>query len=255
MAVRGPDGAHPVAVGDGAVGLPPPDEDRPLAVRSVERTLASRYSTYINEVQRLIDAGRTVMEREQTLNPRVSDIVAEAGLSNQAFYRHFRSKSELMLAILDANARQMAGYLEARMAKEPSGVAKIRAWVEGTLAQTVMDRAASISRGVMLSTLELRAEYPQESDRPAAVVRRPLIEAVRLAEEQGEITTPDAEVAAAMVFRLTMDLMENWLFTRQVPSRAEVEALEHFLLHGLGAHDGPGRGSAPPSTTGPAGPA
>ena len=224
------------AVG-GTVGVRAPDEDpdRPFAVRSAERALASRYSTYVNEVQRLIDAGRTVMEREQTLNPRVSDIVAEAGLSNQAFYRHFRSKSELMLAILDDGSRQMAGYVESRMQRQESGVAKIRAWVEGVLAQTVMERAASISRGVMLNTLELRAEFPEQSDRTADLVRRPLIEAVRLAHREGQIVTDEPDAAAEMVFRLTVSLMENWLLNRQVPSPAEVDRLERFVLHGLGA--------------------
>src|SRR5580704_10590609 len=83
----------------------------PLAVRSVERTLASKYSAYADEVDRLIRAGVAVMERAETANPRVSEIVEVAGLSNQAFYRHFRSKDELLLAILDGGQRRLVGYL------------------------------------------------------------------------------------------------------------------------------------------------
>ena len=224
------------------VGGPGEEADRPLAIRSVERTLARRYSTYVNEVQRLIEAARAVMEREQTLNPRVSDIVAEAGLSNQAFYRHFRGKSELMLAILDDGSRQMAAYVESRMAPETSGVAKVRAWIDGSLVQTVVERTASISRGVILNTLELRAEFLEESDRTADLVRRPLIEAIRLAREQGEIDADEPEAAAEMVFRLTMSLMELWLLRRQAPTRAELDRLEEFVLKGLGAHE-TGRGT------------
>ncbi len=211
------------------------DPGRPMAVRAVERTLASRYSTYINEIQRLIEAGRTVMEREQTMNPRVSDIVTQAGLSNQAFYRHFRSKSELMLAILDDGSRLMADYVEKHMARYDSGIDKIRAWVAGSLTQTAASTAASVSRGVILNTLELRAEYPEESTRTAHLLRRPLEAAIRLAQEQGEIPPADPELATEMAFRLTMAMMETWLIARRVPSRLELDHLEGFVLSGLGA--------------------
>jgi AcrR family transcriptional regulator len=214
---------------------PAEDVERPLAVRSVERTLAGRYSTYINEIQRLIEAGRAVMEREQTMNPRVSDIVAEAGLSNQAFYRHFRSKSELMLAILDDGSRLMADYVEKHMARYDSGIDKIRAWVAGSLTQTAASTAASVSRGVILNTLELRAEYPEESTQTSHLLRRPLEEAVRLAQQQGEIPAVDPELATEMAFRLTMAMMETWLIARRVPSEAELDYLESFVLSGLGA--------------------
>lgn len=212
------------------------DPERPLAVRSVERTLANRYSTYINEVQRLIAAGRAVMERQETLDPRVSDIVAEAGLSNQAFYRHFRSKGELMLAILDDGSRIMASYVEKQMARHDAGLDKVRAWVAGSLVQTAASKAASVSRGVIVNTFELRALYPEESARTSHLLRRPLEAAVRLAQEQGQIPSVDPELAAEMVFRLTMGAMESWLIARQTPTPAELDYLESFVLGGLRAN-------------------
>ena len=62
------------------------------------RTLTPRYETYTAEVRRLLDAGFEVMRRTGNVNPRVSEIVRDAGLSNQAFYRHFASKDELLVA-------------------------------------------------------------------------------------------------------------------------------------------------------------
>ena len=41
-----------------------------------------------------------VMRREGNIDPQVRAIVQEAGLSNQAFYRHFASKDALLLAVL-----------------------------------------------------------------------------------------------------------------------------------------------------------
>ncbi|HEV2309163.1 MAG TPA: TetR/AcrR family transcriptional regulator, partial [Acidimicrobiia bacterium] len=48
------------------------------------RTLEDRAAAYADEVRRLLEAAYTVMRRTGSLDPRVSDIVATAGLSNQA---------------------------------------------------------------------------------------------------------------------------------------------------------------------------
>ena len=52
-----------------------------------------------------------------TSRPRVADIVAAAGLSNDAFYRHFRSKDALVAALVDDGALRLRSYLEHQMAK------------------------------------------------------------------------------------------------------------------------------------------
>ncbi|GAB4932225.1 hypothetical protein MAHJHV35_47990 [Mycobacterium avium subsp. hominissuis] len=49
---------------------------------------------------------------------RVSDIVAEAGSSNKAFYRYFAVKDELILAVMERGVAIVVSYLEHQMAKE-----------------------------------------------------------------------------------------------------------------------------------------
>ena len=94
------------------------DSEISIAERSAQRALAGRYSAYLTEVGALIAAARRVMQRRDSVEPRVSEIVREAGLSNQAFYRHFRSKHELLLAVLTDGYAQLVSYLEQRMAAE-----------------------------------------------------------------------------------------------------------------------------------------
>ena len=73
-----------------------PDE---IAGRIAQQSLAKRGADYASEVRRLLDAALTVMrERGTTSRPRVADIVGAAGLSNDAFYRHFSSKDALVTA-------------------------------------------------------------------------------------------------------------------------------------------------------------
>ena len=41
----------------------------------------------------------------ETLDLRVTDVIAAAAVSNRAFYRHFSSKDELLMAVLEDGNR------------------------------------------------------------------------------------------------------------------------------------------------------
>src|SRR5215813_13175613 len=97
---------------------------------AAQEALAKREAAYADEVRRLLDAGLDVMRRcGTTSRPRVADIVAAAGLSNDAFYRHFRSKDALVAALVDEGALRLQSYLEHQMSKDASPEAQVRRWV------------------------------------------------------------------------------------------------------------------------------
>jgi AcrR family transcriptional regulator len=115
-----------------------------LASRIAQRTLARRGVAYADEVRRLLDAALEVMRRCGTSSrPRVADIVATAGLSNDAFYRHFASKDALVAAVLEDGSERLHGYLAHQMAKEPTPEGRVRRWVEGVLSQADGEIAAT----------------------------------------------------------------------------------------------------------------
>jgi len=115
-----------------------------VASEIAQRALARRGADYAGEVRRLLDAALEVMRRcGTTSRPRVADIVAAAGLSNDAFYRYFPSKDALVAALLDDGAQRLASYLAHRMDRSPSPEAEVRAWVEGVLAQAGPEIAAT----------------------------------------------------------------------------------------------------------------
>jgi AcrR family transcriptional regulator len=208
-------------------------DDRPIALRSVDRALADRYSTYIGEVRRLIEAGIAVMGRAETVSPKVIEIVREAGLSNQAFYRHFRSKDELLVAILDDGLRQLVGYLEHRMAGAGSSLDAIRRWVEGVLAQATDADAAARTRPFVRDSLRLAEQFPDEVRRSDEVLVTPLRRAITGAIAAGELPSADADLDSEAIYRLTMATMQIRLVQRRPPSAAEVDHLVAFILAGL----------------------
>lgn len=115
-----------------------------VASRIAQRTLAKREAGYASEVRRLLDAALEVMRQGgMAARPRVADIVAAAGLSNDAFYRHFPSKDALVAALLEDGAQRLARYVARQMSKETSPEGQVRRWVEGMLSQTREEIAAT----------------------------------------------------------------------------------------------------------------
>lgn len=211
-----------------------------IAERSVERALAGRYATYTEEVNRLINACLAVIERTGNFDPRVGDILAEAGLSNQAFYRHFQSKEELLLAVLDRGSRELTAYLVKRMAAQADPKAKIRAWIRGFAVQAIRPKAAAATRPFMFPSARLYERFPQE----VPMVERQFLDLLEAqlkdAIAVGQVRS-DVDPAADAVF--IYDLVKNWmerqLRENPMPSESELSAradtLEHFLMKAIGA--------------------
>jgi len=202
------------------------EAEQPVAERVASRTLAVRSEAYAEEVRRLVDAGYAVMRRTGSLEPRVNDIVREAGLSNQAFYRHFRSKDELLVAILDDGRRQLVTYLEHRMAGATTAEARVRAWVRGVMEQARNAAAAENTRPFAINSARLADQFPDEVARSRELLMAPLRAAV--AEAGG-----DPQRDADAVYHLVIGRMNDALVARQPPSRADVDHLEQFVLGGL----------------------
>ena len=108
-----------------------------------------------------------------------------AGLSNQAFYRHFRSKHELLVAVLDEGTRILAGYLEHRMDGASTPLGRVREWLRGILAQALDTDAARATRPFALAPGRLAHAFPESvarsEERLAGLVRRALDPAQQVA--------------------------------------------------------------------------
>jgi AcrR family transcriptional regulator len=194
----------------------------------VERSLAERQATYSDEVHRFVDAGLAVMRRDESVSPRVSEIVKEAGLSNQAFYRHFKGKDELLAAIMEDGLRQLLAYLEHQMDKERQPEGKVRRWIEGVLAQAADGTAADRTRPFVLDSLRLAARFPDETARSQAAITEPLRNAVAALPGHRD---PDRDADA--IYHLTMGRMQSAIARGQLPRRADVEHIVAFSLRGV----------------------
>jgi AcrR family transcriptional regulator len=197
----------------------------PVEERLADATLAERRGQYAAEVRRLIDAAFAVMRTTGDIDPQVRDIVKAAGLSNQAFYRHFASKDALLLAVLADGQRQLVDYLRARLAAGADAEARVRVWIEGMLAQARNADAAEATRPFAINGARLADRYPAD----LAATRAELLGT--LAPSVTELGGTDHD--AAFVCELTLARMNDAIIQRRSPEPDEVRNLVEFCLAGV----------------------
>jgi AcrR family transcriptional regulator len=210
-----------------------------VAERSVQRALENRRSSYSDEVGRLIHAAVTLVQTSPAANPTISvgETIAEAGLSNQAFYRHFQNKDEFLLAILDNGLRAMLRYLEHELAKAQTPVDTIRRWIRGVLTQAIRSDVAAMTRGVLCNSGHLMYTTPEEFQRCEEMIERPLRVALEEAVRAGEIAPLDLDRDVRAIYRLTMGSMEVALARAVPPTDDDVEHLVQFIFRALELRD------------------
>ncbi|MEE3849476.1 TetR/AcrR family transcriptional regulator [Gordonia sp. LSe1-13] len=174
--------------------------------------MAEREAVYAAEVGKLIDAGREVMAGAGPAGrPRVADIVAAAGLSNDAFYRHFRSKDELVAAILEDGTERLCGYLAHQMGKEADARGRVVRWVDGVLSQARPD-SAQTTRAVLVNIGSVNREAMSS---PASVNARL---AALLHQPLRELGSGDPVFDARLVAGATVGVLSDHLWRDDPPT-------------------------------------
>ena len=207
--------------------------ERPLVERAIERTVADHRAEAEREIGRIVDATYRVMEREGTVEPKVRDILAEAGLATQAFYRHFASKDELLLLVLEDGRHRLAGYLGHRMTKAADPAGQVRAWVEGIVAQASDPAASARTRPFVVGFRRLAELHPDEQAASVAVLVDLLAAAIRAGTEAGAFAHGDARRLARYVYGVAISVMEEHVVNRTRPTRADTRELVDFCLRAL----------------------
>ncbi|GBE64177.1 hypothetical protein MFM001_06390 [Mycobacterium sp. MFM001] len=189
---------------------------------AVERALDDRQREATEEVERILAAAVRVMERAAPDPPRVSDIVAEAGSSNKAFYRYFAGKDDLILAVMERGVGIVVSYLQHQMAKEPTPQGKIARWIEGVLAQVADPHLLSMSRA---AAGQATANIDEEIMQPMRDL---------LTEPVAALGSTDVKRDADAVFYCTATTLRRYLDSSARPGRDDIDHLVQFCLRGLG---------------------
>lgn len=203
------------------------------ASKAVARALDDRHREATDEVERILAAAVTVMQRVAPEPPRVNDIVAAAGSSKKTFYRYFSSKDDLLLAVMERGIGIVVSYLDHQMAKVDDPAEKIARWVQGALAQVSDPHLISMSRAVV-AQLAL-----QDAGDPVTDIMAPLRQL--LVAPVAAIGASDPQRDAEAIFELTIATMRRYVGSHTQPAAADIEHVVRFCLRGLGLDAGGAR--------------
>jgi AcrR family transcriptional regulator len=193
--------------------------------RATRRALRRHEEAYADEVRRLLDAGLEVMRRQGTTkSPRVADILEHAGLSRDAFYRHFASKEDLVAAVLEAGTWRLVAYAEHQMGKAEDPEAKLGAWVRAVMAQAMDADVAHTTRSVLWNGGRVPGLSEPGAFDSATVLSQLLLEPL------GALPSPDPVRDAEILGHAVFGQMRAALQQGRVPDEAAVEHLTAFCL-------------------------
>jgi TetR/AcrR family transcriptional regulator, cholesterol catabolism regulator len=182
-------------------------------------------------IERLYEAAIELIGEHGYTGTTVDEIVARAGVSKGTVYYHFKSKAELVTALLDDGLQRLAASFreEAEGAQGPA--ATLRALVHAELAyiqryqafsKLVMSEMWRVDRDWQDGLRVLREEY-------VAVIARCLDEGVRTGAFRAGV---EPQTAASAVFGMVATAALDWLVFTPKKALAEVEPGLQDLVNG-----------------------
>ncbi|MCK8672058.1 TetR/AcrR family transcriptional regulator [Rhodococcus sp. HM1] len=189
----------------------------------------ARQEAYDAEVRTLIRATSEVMLRKGcTEVPKVSEIVHEAGITNQAFYRHFRSRDDVIVATYEQGMLSVYSYLRHRVGKKSSWRDKLEAWIDGVLAQIKDPKLADLSAVIRWNVAQIAREKTEIEPMGQERIRALLLSIL------AEAGTEDLDRQALFVNTLVSGIATHYIDTGRRPTSEDRQALLRFCLTGLG---------------------
>lgn len=191
------------------------------------------------DVHRAIVAAASETLREQGVRGlSIAAVLTRAQLSTRAFYRHFKSKDELVAAVFLEMARNEMRRLRSRMASAPGPVEAVAGWIDGRLDLAFDEDIKSDLRRLSLEAQSQMFASPQLIQPAYAAMLEPLIEQL----QQGVVQVvfhkidpvTDAQAIQAVVWAGT----ERHWSTGDSPSAEVRERALRFCLRGLGVAPG-----------------
>ena len=187
----------------------------------------------------LAAAHRLVLERGE--NFTTQELIKEADVALQTFYRHFGGKDQIMLAVLGDLIRGHCESLAERGEGIEDPVEQLHYYITGTLSSLGQAGAAG-ARFMTSQHWRLHQEFPHElaaATKPFADLVQGVLETAR---EAGRLSPRDPERDAWMINRLVMSVFHHYAFAEDDPSVETVA--EEVWLFCLGAVGGVATSSA-----------
>ncbi|MER6798046.1 TetR/AcrR family transcriptional regulator, partial [Amycolatopsis mediterranei] len=188
-----------------------------------------------SERDRLVDAAYRALVATGGASLSVTEVLRAAELSTRAFYRHFASKDELLLALFRQDSDRVAARLRRAAAADPP-TAALRAFVQAMLRITADPRRRQ--RVLVMSSEEIaRAKgFAAERQRYHALVQDELVAILERGRADGTFPLARPSSDAGWIRAAIQHAFDEQI-TGSAPATPDeaAELLTGFALRALGA--------------------
>jgi len=179
----------------------------------------ARVAKYETERAALMRAAFELIGRNGSRATSVHDILDATGLSTRTFYRHFRSKDELVVAMYRVDSDRVTASLVAAVDAAPTPLDALDAWI-GAYLDIAYD-ARRIRHARVLSSPEVASAegFDAAHVEGSAAQRAPLVDALRRGRADGSLPAaqPEADafaIQAVVVAHLRSRMERDGTLTR-----------------------------------------
>jgi AcrR family transcriptional regulator len=191
-------------------------------VRARERSLASARERADAQVTRILHAAQDIINEETDFT--VPLLVSRAGMSTKTFYRHFASRDELLLAVLEEELAIGAHLMRKAIDEHTNPLERLKACVLAHVALPGRYRNTNVCRARIAEAQRLRALYPYrfyEANEPIIAEFQNTIENAAAA---GLIVVDDSALAARSLFHVSTGHIIDTAFTTDGDSNGSSKA-------------------------------
>jgi uncharacterized protein (TIGR00369 family) len=170
----------------------------------------------------------------------VQEVVARSKTSLRAFYQHFSSKDELLIALLERTMAQSTRIWRAETAALDS-TAAIKLIIDRISAEPESSTQDSLNRAMNLYNQHLSETRPRDYARVLSPLHDLLRDVIQRGVTEG-VFRPNLDVgpAAAIVMQTILGALRlHWLGAELTGSPIDAAHLYDFCVRALGADDGP----------------
>jgi AcrR family transcriptional regulator len=180
---------------------------------------------------RIVQASLELSHEADTTSFTVQEVIERADVSLQTFYRHFQSKDDLILAVIEEEVAAGAEGYRKKALRLDDPTARIEAIVKGPFTHSERPPTSPTVPREHLRLLDTRASDVWAADAP---YRDLLSEMIKAAQDAGRFVGVDANEEADMITTLVLSRFHNIVLGAQRRSYArEASHIWAFCLAAL----------------------
>ena len=192
----------------------------------------------IEQAKSMVDAARRLIAQKGE-RFTTQELVKEAGVALQTFYRHFEGKDQLLLAVMEDTIAEGAARFEAGARRMRNPLDRLHYYIRTALDSLNGDDDVS-PRFTTAEHWRLYQLFPTEMEYATKPVTDLFLREISEAEAQGLAHPADAERAAWLMTKLTMAAFHHYAFAVDDAGVGTIaEDVWAFCLGAIGAQPPP----------------